>query len=239
MPFRAIAYVSEASRNLTEQRLQQLVAEAVQFNESADVTGTLLFDGSRFLQYTWKARRRGQGGVHAHSGCKQPQWNRRTEPGQGGSPTVSALADAQRGWMSSRWERSPFPTGPDSCAARRRCSRAPVPWIDYRRFRNRRRKQARVASSNQTGSWHDEGHSRPGCVRPTTRRLCGMVAAAGGSGSVRRGRQPTAALCHTPVDGGDQLFLLSTAPAQDLRAMGGERSGGLPVRGETPARDQP
>ncbi|WP_338713879.1 BLUF domain-containing protein [Stenotrophomonas geniculata] len=51
MPFRAIAYVSEASRNLTEQRLQELVAEAVQFNESADVTGTLLFDGSRFLQY--------------------------------------------------------------------------------------------------------------------------------------------------------------------------------------------
>lgn len=51
MPFRAIAYVSEASRNLTEQRLQQLVAEAAQFNESVDVTGTLLFDGSRFLQY--------------------------------------------------------------------------------------------------------------------------------------------------------------------------------------------
>jgi len=51
MPLRAIAYVSEASRNLTELRLQQLVAEAVQFNESVDVTGTLLFDGSRFLQY--------------------------------------------------------------------------------------------------------------------------------------------------------------------------------------------
>ncbi|MCO7486302.1 BLUF domain-containing protein [Stenotrophomonas maltophilia] len=51
MPLRAIAYVSEASRNLTEPRLQQLVAEAVQFNESVDVTGTLLFDGSRFLQY--------------------------------------------------------------------------------------------------------------------------------------------------------------------------------------------
>lgn len=51
MPFRALAYVSEASRNLTELRLQQLVAEAVQFNESVDVTGTLLFDGSRLLQY--------------------------------------------------------------------------------------------------------------------------------------------------------------------------------------------
>ncbi|MHC1652227.1 BLUF domain-containing protein [Stenotrophomonas maltophilia] len=51
MPFRAIAYVSEASPRLTEERLQQLVADAVQFNESVDVTGTLLFDGSRFLQY--------------------------------------------------------------------------------------------------------------------------------------------------------------------------------------------
>ncbi|PJL58769.1 BLUF domain-containing protein [Stenotrophomonas maltophilia] len=51
MPLRAIAYVSEASRNLTAERLQQLVAEAVLFNESVDVTGTLLFDGSRFLQY--------------------------------------------------------------------------------------------------------------------------------------------------------------------------------------------
>ncbi len=51
MPFRAIAYVSEASRSLTEERLQRLVAEAVQFNESVDVTGALLFDGSRFLQY--------------------------------------------------------------------------------------------------------------------------------------------------------------------------------------------
>lgn len=51
MPFRAIAYVSEASRSLTEERLQQLVAEAVQFNASVDVTGTLLFDGARFLQY--------------------------------------------------------------------------------------------------------------------------------------------------------------------------------------------
>nr|WP_229655207.1 BLUF domain-containing protein [Stenotrophomonas maltophilia] len=51
MPLRAIAYVSEASRNLTAERLQHLVTEAVLFNESVDVTGTLLFDGSRFLQY--------------------------------------------------------------------------------------------------------------------------------------------------------------------------------------------
>ena len=51
MPLRAIAYVSEASDSLTAERLQQLVMDAVLFNESADVTGTLLFDGSRFLQY--------------------------------------------------------------------------------------------------------------------------------------------------------------------------------------------
>ncbi len=51
MPLRAIAYVSEASGSLTVERLQQLVMDAVLFNESADVTGTLLFDGTRFLQY--------------------------------------------------------------------------------------------------------------------------------------------------------------------------------------------
>ncbi|KOO75646.1 BLUF domain-containing protein [Stenotrophomonas maltophilia] len=51
MPLRAIAYVSEATRNLTAERLQQLVTDAMLFNESADVTGVLLFDGTRFLQY--------------------------------------------------------------------------------------------------------------------------------------------------------------------------------------------
>ncbi|MCO7498447.1 BLUF domain-containing protein [Stenotrophomonas maltophilia] len=51
MPLRAIAYVSEASNSLTAERLQQLAMHAVLFNESADVTGTLLFDGTRFLQY--------------------------------------------------------------------------------------------------------------------------------------------------------------------------------------------
>ncbi|QGL97212.1 MULTISPECIES: BLUF domain-containing protein [Stenotrophomonas] len=51
MPLRAIAYVSEATRNLTAARLQQLVTDAMLFNESVDVTGVLLFDGTRFLQY--------------------------------------------------------------------------------------------------------------------------------------------------------------------------------------------
>ncbi|HEL4110317.1 TPA: BLUF domain-containing protein [Stenotrophomonas maltophilia] len=51
MPLRAIAYVSEATRNLTAERLQQVVTDAMLFNESVDVTGVLLFDGSRFLQY--------------------------------------------------------------------------------------------------------------------------------------------------------------------------------------------
>jgi len=51
MPLRAIAYVSEATRNLTAERLQQLVTDAMLFNESVDVTGVLLFDGTRFLQY--------------------------------------------------------------------------------------------------------------------------------------------------------------------------------------------
>lgn len=162
MPFRAIAYVSEASRNLTEQRLQELVAEAVQFNESADVTGTLLFDGSRFLQYL-EGPEAGINAAYArilaagsHSGIVElnrgrvgrrqfPHWRMR-------SVRVDELALG----------RSPYPTGPASCVARRRWNRAPAPWIDYCRFRNRRRKQARAASWNQTGSWHDDVVSRPG-----------------------------------------------------------------------------
>lgn len=51
MPLRATAYVSEATRNLPAERLQQLVADAMLFNASVDVTGVLLFDGTRFLQY--------------------------------------------------------------------------------------------------------------------------------------------------------------------------------------------
>lgn len=239
MPFRAIAYVSEASRSLTEERLQRLVAEAVQFNESVDVTGTLLFDGSRFLQYLEGP----EAGINAaytrilaagsHSGIVElnrgrvgrrqfPHWRMR-------SVRVDELALG----------RSPSPTGLASCAARRRWSRAPAHWIVCCRSRTCRRMQVRERPWNRTGSWYDDGGGRPACIRSTACRLCGLVAAARGSGSVRRGRQRAAALRHTPADGGDQLILLSAAPGQDLCAMGGERAGGLPVRGETAARDQP
>lgn len=51
MPLRAIAYVSEAPAGLSSTALDALVDDAARFNTLAGVTGVLLFDGGRFLQY--------------------------------------------------------------------------------------------------------------------------------------------------------------------------------------------
>lgn len=51
MPLRAIAYVSQARPDLSAERLQTLVSDAARFNRMAGVTGVLLQDGQRFLQY--------------------------------------------------------------------------------------------------------------------------------------------------------------------------------------------
>jgi hypothetical protein len=51
MPVRALVYVSQKSDRLGEHDLEALVAGAATFNATADVTGILLFDGQRFLQY--------------------------------------------------------------------------------------------------------------------------------------------------------------------------------------------
>ncbi|WP_295575184.1 BLUF domain-containing protein [Stenotrophomonas maltophilia] len=58
MPIRAVAYVSEAGPavagdplGLCSGKLDDLVDDAARFNRSAGVTGVLLFDGTRFLQY--------------------------------------------------------------------------------------------------------------------------------------------------------------------------------------------
>ncbi|MGE8215599.1 Blue light- and temperature-regulated antirepressor YcgF [compost metagenome] len=51
MPLRAIAYISEASAGLSSSTLDALVEDAARFNSLAGVTGVLLFDGGRFLQY--------------------------------------------------------------------------------------------------------------------------------------------------------------------------------------------
>lgn len=58
MPIRAVVYVSEASPTVVGDngrkegnRLDQLVDDAARFNRDAGVTGVLLFDGGRFLQY--------------------------------------------------------------------------------------------------------------------------------------------------------------------------------------------
>lgn len=51
MPLRAIAYVSRALPDLSAERLQEVVEDAARFNRLAGVTGVLLHDGERFLQY--------------------------------------------------------------------------------------------------------------------------------------------------------------------------------------------
>lgn len=58
MPIRAVVYVSEAVASVADSgsglpspKLDDLVKDAARFNRDAGVTGVLLFDGSRFLQY--------------------------------------------------------------------------------------------------------------------------------------------------------------------------------------------
>ncbi len=58
MPIRAVVYVSEAGpavagdvRALGNGKLDWVVDDAARFNRDAGVTGVLLFDGERFLQY--------------------------------------------------------------------------------------------------------------------------------------------------------------------------------------------
>nr|MBH1358890.1 BLUF domain-containing protein [Stenotrophomonas maltophilia] len=58
MPIRAVAYISEAGPavagdplGLRSGKLDDLVDDAASFNRNAGVTGVLLFDGARFLQY--------------------------------------------------------------------------------------------------------------------------------------------------------------------------------------------
>ncbi|MCI1048161.1 MULTISPECIES: BLUF domain-containing protein [unclassified Stenotrophomonas] len=58
MPIRAVAYISEAGPAVAGDplglrcgKLDDLVDDAARFNRNAGVTGVLLFDGARFLQY--------------------------------------------------------------------------------------------------------------------------------------------------------------------------------------------
>ncbi|MDT3457341.1 BLUF domain-containing protein [Stenotrophomonas pavanii] len=58
MPIRAVVYVSSAGDEIAGDRLglsngklDQVVDDAARFNRNAGVTGGLLFDGERFLQY--------------------------------------------------------------------------------------------------------------------------------------------------------------------------------------------
>lgn len=51
MPLRAIAYVSELVPTRMKGLLDEVVEDAARFNRLAGVTGVLLHDGTRFLQY--------------------------------------------------------------------------------------------------------------------------------------------------------------------------------------------
>lgn len=51
MPISAIVYSSQAVPGLAAAQLEALVQDAIRFNGDVGVTGVLLFDGSRFLQY--------------------------------------------------------------------------------------------------------------------------------------------------------------------------------------------
>ncbi|PKH70330.1 F420H(2):quinone oxidoreductase [Stenotrophomonas sp. Betaine-02u-21] len=51
MPIQAIAYTSEAVPGLGLDAVDDLTRKAAEFNKQAGVTGLLLFDGARFLQY--------------------------------------------------------------------------------------------------------------------------------------------------------------------------------------------
>ncbi len=64
MPLHAIAYVSRAREDLADTELDELLADATAFNRVAGVTGVLLFDGVRFLQYL-EGPRDGLESVHA------------------------------------------------------------------------------------------------------------------------------------------------------------------------------
>lgn len=64
MALHAFAYVSTAREGLEVPDLDALLADATSFNRMAGVTGVLMFDGSRFLQYI-EGPRDGVASVHA------------------------------------------------------------------------------------------------------------------------------------------------------------------------------
>lgn len=47
----ALAYVSRATSELSRQKLNEIVSDAMQFNEARQLSGALVFDGSCFFQY--------------------------------------------------------------------------------------------------------------------------------------------------------------------------------------------
>ncbi len=135
MSLHAIAYASEARADLRQPIFDRLLADATAFNRVAGVTGVLMFDGSRFLQYL-EGPQDGIDCVPAH-----PQ---RAQPGQlhvraAGAAGISRAGRWVRGASSqNHWRRSSTPLGPASCS---RCggferllqASGPVPTVSWNR----------------------------------------------------------------------------------------------------------
>lgn len=68
MSLEAVVYTSRVSKRIDPQALQALVSDAEAFNRAADVSGVLLFDGGRFLQYLEGP---GEGVVQAYGRVRQ------------------------------------------------------------------------------------------------------------------------------------------------------------------------
>ena len=133
MANRALAYVSEPIKGLSTQKVAALVEDAAAFNQLHGITGLLLFDGTRFLQYLEgpeEALKRTYSRILAStshheivelargriSGRMFPAWSMRLLPV--GAPELSqaALAD-WRGFVKRAGRQGGTPAAMDHLAA--------------------------------------------------------------------------------------------------------------------------
>ena len=140
MSLHAIAYASEARADLQTTDLDRLLADATAFNRVAGVTGVLMFDGSRFLQYLEgpedgidsvyqriaNARSHGQLKVL----CRAPVAQRHSRAGRWGPGAL----------IQNCWYRSSTPHGRASClaavASSACCRPGPAPMANWSRPRS-------------------------------------------------------------------------------------------------------
>ncbi|MCU1115891.1 BLUF domain-containing protein [uncultured Stenotrophomonas sp.] len=134
MPIRAVVYASSAGEAITGDRLglsngklDQIVDDAARFNRNAGVTGVLLFDGERFLQYMEGPE---DGLSVAYSRVL-------------GASSHNGIVELQRGRVGQRrlpfWPMKWLPAEPDELGR--------VAHADWTRFNQRRDHQAAYATA--------------------------------------------------------------------------------------------